>query len=112
MEAAQLRQMNLDGDITGCVVEGPIALDLAISREAAEIKGYDSPVAGDADILMFPNILTGNMIIKAMGYFGEIRTADVILGCEVPIVFGSRGGPIEGKYRSIALCALIAGRDA
>jgi phosphate butyryltransferase len=109
VEADMLKKMNQNGEIAGCVVEGPISLDIALKKEAAEVKRYESPVAGDADILMVPNILAGNLLIKGMGIFGDINTADAVLGFDVPVVFGSRGGPIEAKYRSIALCALISG---
>lgn len=108
VEADQIKQMNLEGKITGCIIEGPISLDLAVKKEAAVVKGYTSPVAGDADILFVPNILAGNLLIKGIGIFGEMATADIVTGCEVPIVFGSRGGPIDAKYRSIALCALVS----
>ena len=108
VEADQLKKMNQNGEIRGCIVEGPISLDLAIQKESAEIKGYESPVAGDADLLVVPNILCGNMLIKGIGYFGNAKDASLILGLEVPVLFGSRGGPIEGKYRSMALAAIYA----
>ena len=108
VEADMLKQMNQRGEIAGCIVEGPISLDLAIQKEAAEIKGYQSPVAGDADLLVVPDILCGNMLIKGIGYFGDAKDASLILGLEVPVLFGSRGGPIEGKYRSMALAAIYA----
>lgn len=111
VEAGELKRRNQEGLITDCIVEGPISFDLAIFPGAAAIKKYESPVAGDADILLFPDILAGNIAVKAMGFFGEPDNADIVLGCEVPIVFGSRGGPIEGKYMSIALSALVAARS-
>ena len=108
MEAAELKRRNRDGIILNCIVEGPISFDLALIPEMAAAKHYESPVAGDADILIMPDIVAGNIAVKAMGFFGEPAFADAIVGCAVPIVFGSRGGPIEGKYLSIALSALIA----
>ena len=108
VEADELKQMNRRGEIEGCIVEGPISLDLAIQKESAEIKGYESPVAGDADLLVVPDILCGNMLIKGIGYFGDAKDASLVLGLEVPVLFGSRGGPIEGKYRSMALAAIYA----
>ncbi|MCQ2567728.1 MAG: phosphate butyryltransferase Ptb [Mogibacterium sp.] len=100
LDAAELKQRNTDGKLDGCIVEGPISFDLAIFP--------DSPVAGDADILLFPDITAGNIATKAMGFFGEPQNADIVLGFEVPVVFGSRGGPAMGKYTSIALSTLVA----
>jgi phosphate butyryltransferase len=111
VEASEIKQMYLDGEITGCIVEGPISLDLAISKESAAVKRYESPVAGDADALIVPDIVSGNLLIKGIGYFGDIQTADLVIGLEVPVIFGSRGGPAEGKTRSIALAALVSGQD-
>ena len=111
MDGLELKKRNQEGKLTGCIVEGPISFDLAIFPDAAKIKKYESPVAGDADILLFPDILAGNIATKAMGYFGEPKNADIVLGCEVPIVFGSRGGPVEGKYVSIGLSAIVASRS-
>jgi phosphate butyryltransferase len=82
---------------------------LALSKESAAVKGYQSPVAGEADVLIVPDMVAGNLLIKGMGFFGDIQTADVVLGLEVPLVFGSRGGPAEAKFRSIALASLVAG---
>jgi phosphate butyryltransferase len=109
VEADEIKQMYLAGEISGCIVEGPISLDLAISKESAAIKKYSSPVAGDADALIVPDIVSGNLLIKGMGYFGDIQTADLVIGLEVPLIFGSRGGPAEGKLRSIALATLVSG---
>ncbi|MDR2196919.1 MAG: hypothetical protein LBO07_03025 [Coriobacteriales bacterium] len=111
VEADEIKQMNLAGEITGCIVEGPISLDLAISAESAKIKRYESPVAGDADALIVPDIVSGNLLIKGMGFFGDIQTADLVLGLSVPLIFGSRGGPAEGKLRSIALATLVSSQD-
>jgi phosphate butyryltransferase len=109
LQAEAIKQLNDADEITGCIIEGPISLDLAIDKQAAAIKNYQSPVAGDADALIVPDIVSGNLLIKGMGFFGDIITADVVLGLEVPLVFGSRGGPAEGKLRSIALAALVSG---
>jgi phosphotransacetylase len=103
-----IKQMCINGDISGCIVEGPISFDLAIDQEAAAIKNYSSPVAGDADVLIVPDMVAGNLLIKGMGFFGQMQTADLIVGLEVPVVFGSRGGPVEGKLRSIALAVLVS----
>jgi phosphate butyryltransferase len=108
VDANAIKQLYLNGDLTGCIVEGPISLDLAISKESAAVKKYTSPVAGEADVLIVPDIVSGNLLIKGMGFFGDIQTADVVVGLEVPLVFGSRGGPAEGKFRSIALATLVS----
>ena len=105
VDAAELKRRNEAGELTGCIVEGPISLDLAVLRESAKTKGYESPVAGEADMLLVPDIVSGNLLVKALGIFGGAKSADVVLGCKVPIVFGSRGGPIAAKYNSIALAA-------
>jgi len=111
MDALELKKRNAEGRLAGCIVEGPISFDLAIFPGAAAIKKYESPVAGDADVLLFPDITSGNIGTKAMGFFGEPKNADIVLGCSVPIVFGSRGGPAEGKYVSIGLSAIVASRS-
>lgn len=108
VDAAALKEMNQKGEIANCVVEGPISLDLALQEESAKIKGYESPVAGDADVLIFPDIVVGNIAGKGMGLFGDAQSMDVILGLEVPVVFGSRGGPAKGKYNSMCLAARLA----
>ena len=107
VDAAALKEMNQKGEIANCVVEGPISLDLALQEESAKIKGYESPVAGDADVLIFPDIVVGNIAGKGMGLFGDAQSMDVILGLEVPVVFGSRGGPAKGKYNSMCLAARL-----
>ena len=108
VEANELKERNQRGEIANCVVEGPISLDLALDPESAKIKGYDSPVAGDADVLIFPDIVVGNIAGKGMGFFGDAQSMDVILGLDVPVVFGSRGGPSKGKYNSMCLAARLA----
>ena len=108
VDAAALKEMNEKGEIKGCIVEGPISLDLALQKESAAIKGYTSPVAGDADVLVFPDIVVGNIAGKGMGLFGDAQSMDVVLGLEVPLVFGSRGGPAKGKYNSMCLAARLA----
>ena len=108
LDAAELKEMNQKGEIANCIVEGPISLDLALQEESAKIKGYESLVAGDADVLIFPDIVVGNIAGKGMGMFGDAESMDVILGLEVPVVFGSRGGPARGKYNSMCLAARLA----
>jgi phosphate butyryltransferase len=107
VEADQLKQMNEDGIITGCIVEGPISYDLAWSKESAAIKGFESPVVGDADIMLVPNIQTGNILGKCLTYSAGAKMAGFIIGAKCPIVLTSRGASAEEKYLSLALCAAI-----
>ena len=95
--------------ITGCIVDGPFALDNAISPDAARTKGIDSPVAGEADILLAPQIESGNVLYKALAFLTKSRHAGVIVGARAPIVLTSRADRREAKLDSIALAALAAG---
>lgn len=92
----------------GVIVDGPLAVDLAVSKEAAKIKGYESEVAGDADILLVPNIETGNGIGKSLTYFANSQSAGIIMGAKAPIVLVSRADSHEVKLYSIALGSIIA----
>jgi phosphotransacetylase len=103
-----LKQMNLSGEITGCTIEGPISFDLSMSRDAARIKGYESPVAGDADLLIVPDIAAGNILVKCLTGFGDAQTAGTVLGAKVPVILTSRSAETEDKYYSIALAACAA----
>lgn len=107
VEADLLKQMNLEGVISGCVVEGPISYDLTMSQESADIKGFESAVTGDADIMLVPNIHTGNILGKSLIYSAGAKMAGFIIGAKCPIVLTSRGATTEEKYLSIALCAAI-----
>lgn len=107
VDAASLAQMNKSGEIKGCMVEGPLALDNAISKEAAEHKGIKSEIAGDVDILLVHSIETGNALGKSMTYFANGKSAGVIMGAKCPIVLVSRADSAESKLYSIALGALI-----
>jgi len=111
VDAQALKDMSNQGVFgEDVIVEGPIALDLAISYEAAEIKKYDSAVAGDADILLVPNIEMGNGIGKAISYFGNGTGAGVIMGATAPIVLVSRSDTERAKYYSILFGSLIASK--
>ena len=107
-DAAALKAMGERGDLGPCVVEGPISLDLATDRQAAEIKGYHSPVAGDADILLVPNIVSGNLLGKALYGMAGGDMAGVVMGAAVPITVNSRGASPAEKYHSIAIAAAMA----
>jgi phosphate butyryltransferase len=103
VDAALLTAMNRRGQITGCVVDGPLALDNAVSFEAAGEKGITSPVAGEADILVAPSIEAANLLAKATTYFAGLRLAHVIVGARVPVLIPSRADKSDAKLLSVAL---------
>jgi phosphate butyryltransferase len=105
VDAGKLKEMNQNGEITGCIVEGPISYDLAMNKESAEIKGFVSPVAGDPDILIVPNITAGNILGKCLVYSAGAKMAGFIVGAKVPIVLTSRGSSSEEKYLSLVISA-------
>jgi phosphate butyryltransferase len=105
IEAAVLSKMADRGQIKGCVVDGPLALDNALSAEAARHKGIASPAAGCADILLVPDIEAGNVLYKAIGMLTTCPLAAVILGASAPVVLTSRADSDETKFNSIALAA-------
>ena len=108
MEAALLAKMSDRKQIKGAVVDGPFALDNAVSKEAAKHKGIESPIAGCADVLLVPDIEAGNILYKALVFIAKGKLAGTILGARVPIVLTSRADDDETKLYSIALSALIA----
>ena len=108
LDAKELQDMNKKGEIKNCIVGGPLALDNAISIEAAKIKGIDNPVAGNADILVVPNIDAGNVLYKSMVFLANGKAAGVIVGAKVPIVVTSRADEEISKINSIALAMLMA----
>ncbi len=110
VDAAILSKMNERGQIPGCLVDGPLALDNAISPEAAKEKGIESKVAGLADILVAPSIETANALAKSTTYFAGWRLAHVIMGGKVPILIPSRADRADAKLLSIALGMVV--RDA
>ncbi len=107
-EAALLAKMNDRGQIRGCIVDGPLALDVAIDSEAAAIKGLKSPVAGDADCLLFPNLEAGNVFYKVNTKLARSESAAIMVGARIPVVLASRGDSTRVKLFSIALGALMA----
>lgn len=108
VEAAVLSKMNQRGQIKGCVVDGPFALDNVVSEDAAKRKGIESPVAGKADVIVLPNIEAANILYKALIFLAGARSASVILGGKVPVVLTSRADSEETKFYSIALASLFA----
>lgn len=110
VHAKELEEMNKRGELTGCLVGGPFALDNAVSIEAAKHKGMDHPVAGKADILLAPDIEAGNILYKSMVFFAKSKNAGVIVGAKAPIILTSRADNEETKLNSIALGVLIASK--
>lgn len=107
-DAAEIVRRAARGEVPGALVDGPLALDVAVSPEAAAVKGVDSPVAGQADILLVPNIETGNALFKAMVYFMSATAAGLVLGARVPITLTSRADPPEARLAATALAAIAA----
>jgi len=103
LDAAVLTQMNRRGQIENCIVDGPLALDNAISAIAAEHKGVKGEVAGDADILLVPAIEVGNVLYKSLVYFANAKVGAVLAGAAAPIVLTSRADSAESKLYSLAL---------
>lgn len=108
IDAEELTRLNEIGEIKECLVKGPLALDNAISIEAAKHKGISHPVAGNADILITPNIEAGNILNKTLEHFCKAEKAGIIIGANVPIILTSRAASKESKLNSIALGVLIS----
>jgi phosphate butyryltransferase len=108
LDAAALSKMNDRGQIKGCTVDGPFALDNAISMEAAEEKGIKSPIAGRAEILVAANIESANSLAKSTTYFAGLRLAHVIVGGRVPVLIPSRSDKSDAKLLSIALGVIMS----
>lgn len=96
--------------IPGCIIEGPISYDLAMDAESAALKGYESPVAGDADLLVVPDLVCGNIAAKTITVMGGGRTGGVVMGAQVPVLLVSRAATADDKYMSIVVAALVGGR--
>lgn len=107
VHAAMLKTMNTRNQIKGCVVDGPLAIDNAVSKEAAEHKGIKSEVAGDCDIILTPDIEAGNILYKSLNFLGGATAAAVIMGATVPVVLTSRSDNKQSKMLSIALAAAM-----
>ena len=110
IDAAALCKMADRGQITGGVLDGPLAFDNAVSEEAARVKGIESPVAGRADILIVPDLESGNMLAKQLEYLGEAQSAGIVLGARVPIVLTSRADSPLTRMASCAVALLYARR--
>jgi len=108
LEAAMLSKMNQRGQIKNCIIDGPLAYDNAVSKESARHKGIVSDVAGDADLLIVPDIQAGNILYKAFGFSANAKLAAVVLGATAPIVLTSRSDTEESKQASIVMAASIS----
>lgn len=106
-DAAALKEMWENGEFSDCYLEGPISIDLALEPESVRIKKYDSPVGGDADILVCPDLVSGNLMGKGMLITGA-RAAGIIVGAKVPVVLMSRSASVEDKFQSIILGAIAS----
>lgn len=106
-DAAVLSLMSMRGQFEAGTVEGPLAMDLAVSEEAARVKGVKNPVAGHADILLMPSLEAGNILVKGFAHLAGGRTAGLVLGAKAPVVLTSRSDSAEAKFLSIA-CAVYA----
>lgn len=109
VDAGQLKEMSNRGEFGDAIVDGPLSFDLAVSSEAARHKGVQSPVCGDADVILVPTIEVGNGIGKCMTYFANARSAGIVMGAAAPVVLVSRADTHEAKLYSIALGSVIAG---
>jgi phosphate acetyltransferase len=108
LEAAALCKMADRGQITGALIDGPLALDNAISPQAAEVKGIVSPVAGRANVLVVPDLEAGNMLAKSLSFLAGADGAGIVLGARVPIVLTSRADDLLTRLASCAVAVLVA----
>ncbi len=107
VDAVELQKMAEAGEIPNCDFAGPISMDLAVSKESAQIKGYESPVTGEVDIFLVPNIDVGNIMVKSLLMFGNSKMAGCVVGAKCPIALNSRSATFEEKYYSLLACACM-----
>jgi phosphate butyryltransferase len=112
IDAVAIVKMCQYGEIQGCMVDGPFGLDNAIDRDSARAKGIESPVGGAADVLIVPNLETGNIFCKGLQYYAGKTLAHVAVGAKAPILIDSRTAPAEAKLASIALAVLMSEEPA
>ncbi|NOY76993.1 MAG: bifunctional enoyl-CoA hydratase/phosphate acetyltransferase [Calditrichaeota bacterium] len=110
IDAAILSKMNQRGQIKGCIIDGPLALDNAVSPEALKMKGIQSPVEGMADILVPPEMVSANLLAKSTTYWAKFRLGHVIMGAKAPILIPSRADTPDAKLLSMAIGAIVANR--
>lgn len=105
VDAAAIKEMWQNGEITGCTIEGPISYDIAFSKEIADFKNFESPVAGEVDAIIMPSMVTGNCVGKSWTVSSDGRMTGIIVGAKVPVVLTSRGSGSDEKFYSIVLAA-------
>jgi phosphate butyryltransferase len=109
VDAAELTKMNQEGKLPGCIVDGPLSMDLAIDPEAARHKGATGRrIVGDADILLFPDIHAGNLVYKTLVHTAKVQNGCILTGTKVPVILTSRSDSFQTKVNSIALAAVVA----
>jgi phosphate acetyltransferase len=111
LDAAALCKMADRGQITGAILDGPLAFDTAVSTQAAQVKQLQSAVAGEADVLVVPDLESGNMLAKQLEYLGGARLAGIVLGARVPIILTSRADSAWSRVASCAIASLLAGQN-
>jgi phosphate acetyltransferase len=107
VHAACLHKMSERGQIKGAIVDGPLAFDNAISAEAAEEKGIKSPVSGDVDVVVAPDLDAGNILSKNLEYLASAKMAGIVMGASAPVVLTSRSDPPRARVYSLALASLL-----
>jgi len=108
VDADQLVKWNEAGELSGCLVEGPISMDVALDKEAAEHKGIQSQVSGEVDLFLVPTIDVGNIVGKALTHLAGAKMSGIVLGARAPIVLVSRSDDAESKLNALAMaCACI-----
>jgi len=108
IDALALAKMAAQGWVEGAVVDGPLALDLAISPRARELADSEAPIVGRADVLIVPNVEAGNIVAKGLQYFAHARMAGLVVGARVPIIISSRADGAETRYLSLAMAVILA----
>ena len=108
VDGDELKKMNQAGEITNCIVEGPISFDCATDAEIAKFKGFESPCAGDCDVLVAPNIHAGNFLGKMLTGFCHAKMGGFIVGAKCPVIMTSRGSTSEEKFLSMCLAAVAS----
>lgn len=108
LDAAALCKMAERGQIKGGILDGPLAIDNAINKKAAETKGIESKVAGDADILVAPDLEAGNILAKQLSFLANAESAGLVLGARVPVILTSRADSVGSRIASCAIAKLVA----
>ena len=111
VDAVELKLASENNEIKDCIIDGPISYDLMMSKKSAIIKGFKSPVIENTDLVLVPNIASGNILGKTLLYSAGAKMAGIILGAKVPIVLTSRGSTSEEKFLSIAISASASSKN-